>query len=159
MARRFGEVAKSVRDRAGSRPEIYVDATGFGGELVTLIERHGDYSRVRPVYFTHGDRRTDEGGAIRLGKAWVVTRLQMLVQTHQLHLPRSPDAERLAEELIEYEVQVAPDANDRYGAFKMGNRDELVTALGLAVQAPPRGKMEHGWMILTPGAGGSRWAY
>jgi len=27
-------------------------------------------------------------------------------------------------------------ANDRYGAFKVGKHDDLVTALGLAVHAP-----------------------
>lgn len=40
----------------------------------------------------------------------------------------------LAEELLEYEVKVAEDANDRYGAFKVGSQDDLVTALGLALQ-------------------------
>lgn len=70
----------------------------------------------------------------------------MLLQTHQLHLPRSPEADTLAEELMEYEVQVAPDANDRYGAFPVGTRDELVTALGLAAQRPPLGTIEHAWV-------------
>lgn len=90
--------------------------------------------------------RGPRGGVIRLGKAWVVCRLQVLLQAGQLHLPRSQEAETLAEELTEFEVQIAPDANDRYGAFKVGTRDELVTALGLAVQRPPRGTMEYGRM-------------
>jgi hypothetical protein len=33
---------------------------------------------------------------------------------------------------------VSEDANDRYGAFKVGSHDDLVTALGLAVQEPVR---------------------
>lgn len=144
MAARFGEVAKAVQDRTRSRPEIYVDATGFGDELVAQVEQNGDYGRVWTVYFSHGDRRIEERGQVRLGKAWLVTKVQMLLQTHQLHLPRSPEAETLAEELTDFEVQVAPDANDRYGAFKVGSRDELVTALGLAVQRPPRPGMEYG---------------
>jgi len=102
------------------------------------VKRHGDYVWIRAVYFTPGDRRTqEEGGVIRLGKAWVVCRLQVLLQSGQLHLPRSTEAETLAGELTELEVQIAPDANDRYGAFKVGTRDELVTALGLYVLAPP----------------------
>lgn len=148
MAERVGQVAKAVQDRTGSRPEVFVDATGFGGELVAEVKRQGSYSRVRPVYFNHGDRRTEERGEVKLGKAWVVCKLQMLLQNHQIHLPRSPDAERLAEELADYEVQVAPDANDRYGAFHVGSQDELVTALGLAVQRPPSGRIEHGWIHL-----------
>jgi hypothetical protein len=36
---------------------------------------------------------------------------------------------------------VEPDANDRYGAFRVGRHDDLVTALGLAVhRAPPRSR-------------------
>ena len=33
-----------------------------------------------------------------------------------------------------YEIRVSEDANDRYGAFRTGTHDDLVTALGLAVQ-------------------------
>lgn len=146
MAKRCGEVAKKVKERTRSRPELFVDATGFGQPLLDEIERHGDYSRVRPVYFTHGDRRVEEGGVVRLGKAWLVTKLQMLLQTGQLHFPPSPEAETLAEELTEFEVQVAPDANDRYGHFRVGTRDELITALGLAVQRPALGTIEHAWV-------------
>lgn len=150
MASRFGEVAANIKKQTGSKPEIYVDATGFGDELVAQVEQHGDYSRVWTVYFFYGDRRTEERGEVRLGKAWLVTKVQMLLQTHQLHLPRSPEAETLAEELMEYEIQIAPDANDRYGAFRVGTRDELVTALGLAVQRPPLGTVEYARM---PGFG------
>jgi hypothetical protein len=150
MAERFAEVAREVKKRTGSRPEIYIDATGFGGELVEEVERSGDYGRVYTVFFNHGDRRVKEHREVKLGKAWLVTRVQLLLQSHRLHLPRSSEAERLAEELIEYEVKVAPDANDHYGAFKVGTRDELVTALGLAVQAPPAGTIEHVWMHNLP---------
>jgi hypothetical protein len=146
MARRFGEVAKKAQEKAQSRPEVFVDATGFGQPLIDQVEAAGDYRSVSPVYFTHGDRRIEESGVVRLGKAWVVCKLQMLLQGGQLHFPPSPEAEILAEELTEFEVQVASDANDRYGAFKLGTRDELVTALGLAVQRPPRGTMEVGRM-------------
>ena len=75
-------------------------------------------------------------------------RVQMLLQMHQLHLLRSTEAETLAQKLMEYEVQVAPDANDRYGAFRVGSFDELVTAVGLAVQRPPLGTIGHAWMPL-----------
>lgn len=60
----------------------------------------------------------------------LVTRLQ----TTGVHLPESEEARILAEELMEYEVKVSEDANDRYGAFRVGTQDDLVTALGLALQ-------------------------
>jgi len=147
MAERCGEVAKAVKDRTRSRPEVYVDATGFGGEIVDLVKKHGDYSRVRPVYFNHGDRRVEERGEVKLGKGWLVCRVQMLLQTHRLHLPRSTEAETLAAELMDFEVKPQPD-NDLYGAFRVGSQDELVTALGLAVQKPPSGRIQHGWLHL-----------
>jgi len=63
-----------------------------------------------------------------------VSRLQALLQSGRLHLPRTAEAEALAAELLDYEIRVDEHANDKYGAFKVGSHDDLVTALGLAVQ-------------------------
>ena len=43
----------------------------------------------------------------------------------------------LAKELLDYEIRVSEDANDKYGAFRVGSHDALVTALGLAVLDDP----------------------
>jgi hypothetical protein len=152
MAARYGEVANALHTITQEQPEIFVDATGFGAELVDLVKKSGDYRYVNTVYFTHGDRRTEEGYDVRLGKGCLVCRVQLLLQMDRLHLPRSEEAETLADELLNYEVKVEPDANDRYGAFKVGTHDELVTALGLAVQRPPVGKIEHAWLRDLAGA-------
>jgi hypothetical protein len=53
-------------------------------------------------------------------------------------LPRTAEADILAGELLRDEIRVSEDANDRYGAFGVGTHDDLVTALGLAVQPAPR---------------------
>ena len=42
-------------------------------------------------------------------------------------------------ELLNYELRVDEDANDKYGAFRVGTHDDLVAALGLAVQVDRRG--------------------
>jgi hypothetical protein len=90
------------------------------------------------VYFTHGDKRTEEGWrTVKLGKAWLVSRMQTLLQGGRIHLPNTQETHDLARELLEYEIRVSEDANDRYGAFKVGTHDDLVTALGLAVQRVP----------------------
>ena len=115
---------------------VYADATGVGLPVVDLLTAAG--VPVHAVYFTHGDRRTQEGRAVSLGKAWLVSRLQALLQTGRLHLPKTAEATVLAKELQDYEIRVDEDANDRYGAFKVGTHDDLVTALGLAVQVEPR---------------------
>ena len=135
---------QSIERRFGDLPDIYVDATGIGMPVVDLIsaEVEGVYY-VTPVYFTHGDRRSEEGYGwqreVTLGKAYLVSRLQTLLQTGCLHLPRTSEAEVLAQDLRDYEIEVGEDANDRYGAFKVGTQDDLVTALGLAVQCDPPG--------------------
>jgi hypothetical protein len=128
----------AVAAGVGSRAElaaVYVDATGVGQPIVDLLAETG--VRPRAVYFTHGDKRTVEGDEVRLGKAWLVSRLQALLQSGRLHLPDTREARQLGKELLDYEIRVDQDANDKYGAFKVGSHDDLVTALGLAVQPSP----------------------
>lgn len=139
VAQRLDAMTQGIRQRNDRRPYLYVDATGLGQPIIDLLrEETSRLGSIIPVYFTHGDQRTHEGGEIRLGKAYLVSRLQMLLQTARLHLPRTADAERLAQELLAYEIQVDEQANDRYGAFRVGTQDDLVTALGLAVNKEPR---------------------
>ncbi|MEM7351994.1 MAG: hypothetical protein AAF657_14435 [Acidobacteriota bacterium] len=58
----------------------------------------------------------------------------MLLQTGRIHLPKTQQTEILARELLECEIRVESDANERYGSFLVGTQDDLVMALGLAVQ-------------------------
>jgi hypothetical protein len=134
IAERAGEVVLRLRERRVACSRFYLDATGLGQPIVELFRQYSQGVKVTPVYFTHGDRREADWQQVRLGKAYLVTRLQLLLQTRRLHLPRTPQAESLAQELTTYEIRLPPDANDRYGAFSVGPHDDLVTALGLAVQ-------------------------
>jgi hypothetical protein len=111
-------------------------------------------ARLVPVYFTHGDRRTLVEGEVRLGKAWLVSQMQTLLQGGLLHLPNTSEAEALGRELLDYEIRVSEDANDRYGAFSVGAHDDLVTALGLATQEDPA-EVVMPIFLLKPG--GSYW--
>jgi hypothetical protein len=61
----------------------------------------------------------------------------------RLHLPKNTEV--LVKELFDYEIHVFKEDNDRYGAFWVGTHDDLVTALGLAVQADPPT-----WRVLPP---------
>jgi hypothetical protein len=48
-------------------------------------------------------------------------------------LPKSSkEIEAMVEELLNYKIHVSEEGHDRYGAFKIGIHDDLVTALGLA---------------------------
>ena len=138
VAQRIDDVAGGVRAKTEYSPTLYVDATGVGTPVVDILRSNAPNVRhVTAVYFTYGDRRKVEHGHISLGKAWLVSRLQALLQTLRIHLPRTSEAEALARELQDYEIRVDENANDRYGAFRVGTHDDLVTALGLAVQCEP----------------------
>jgi hypothetical protein len=142
VAERLGTIITRARaaatrptDKYGPGFHVYADATGVGQPVVDILKAAGQ--QVTPVYFTFGDKRTAENGTVTLGKGWLVSRLQALLQTRRLHLPRTTEAEALAEELLDYEIKVDPDGDAKFGAFRVGQHDDLVTALGLAVQAKP----------------------
>jgi hypothetical protein len=136
VAERLKSVAANVAERTGRRPYLYLDATGVGKPVVDVLRDHKVRACLVAVYFTYGDRRMrGEHGSIILGKAYLVSRLQALFQGERLHLPRHhPEAETMTRELLDYEIRVDKNANDTYGAFRVGTHDDLVTALGLATQ-------------------------
>lgn len=136
VARRLDEIARNVRRITRDSPLVYVNATGHGEAVVDLLRAEVPECFFWSVYFFHGDRRSFEGIGLTLGKAWLVGRLKILLQADQLHLPASRAAKELARDLHAYEVRVTEDANTRYGAFTVGHHDDLVNALGLAVQEP-----------------------
>ena len=141
VADRLRDVAASVALRTGRRPRLYLDATGVGKPVVDVLRQHEVKAYLFAVYFTYGDRRIEEHGRqITLGKAWLVSRMQALFQGGRLHLPAGhPEAQTLTRELLDFEIRVDQNANDKYGAFKVGTHDDLVTALGLATQLDGHG--------------------
>jgi hypothetical protein len=140
VVQRIAGIAALASGKAGGSPVIFVDATGVGQPVVDLLRERAPDLVVVAVILTHGDQRSHENRReVRLGKAYLVSRLQSLFQTGRLHLPKTAEAQALAAELRAYEIRVDENANDRYGAFKVGTHDDLVTALGLAAQSdPPR---------------------
>jgi hypothetical protein len=133
VTRRVAAIVETVKEREGSVPDLFIDATGMGEPLVDMVRSEVRRCWVQPVYFTHGDQLTQDGHSIRLGKGYLVARLKILLERGELHLPRTPEADALARDLREYQVEVTEDANERYGAFRVGGHDDLVTALGLAI--------------------------
>jgi hypothetical protein len=136
LVKRMADIAAGIVERTQARPRLFIDATGIGTPVLDLVREARVRATVTAVYFTHGDRRhvDEEQRRVSLGKAWLVSRMQALLQTGRLHLPKTPEAERLGKELLDFEIRVDQDANDRYGAFRVGTHDDLVTALGLATQ-------------------------
>jgi hypothetical protein len=155
VADRLAQVAATIRQRAaqeadtlGQHPrhvEMVIDATGVGTPIVDLLRERGESPIA--AYFTHGDRYSQQGRQISIGKAWLVSRLQVLFQTGRLHLALTDHASALREELLNYEIRIDDKANDRYGAFKTGTHDDIVTALGLAVGPERQGAVtSYSWL-------------
>ena len=148
MAQRVAGIAANIDLRAGRpvRPPLYVDATGVGQPITDLLLAAG--VTVTPCYFTHGDRLTPhQDGTMTLGKALLVSQLQVLLQSGRILLPRTMEARVLGEELLNFELRVDERANDTYGAFKVGTHDDMVTALGLAVLAAQQSAPAGVWTL------------
>ncbi len=118
--------------------QTFVDTTGLGEPVFTLLREKVPKLGLLQVTFNHGDQRLEVDDEIRLGKAYLVTRLQTLLQTDRLHLGRHPQSDRLVKELLDYQLETSDNGNDTYGAFQVGTRDQLVTSLGLAVNTTQR---------------------
>jgi hypothetical protein len=138
VAERVAEMTAQVRTRTRENPTIYVDATGVGQPVVDLLRERVQSGVVVPVTFTAGDRRREawEDGFLRvsLGKSHMVSKLQGLLGSGRLHLPKTREAGVLTEELLDYELRVDQDGHETFGAFRTGAHDDLATALGLATQ-------------------------
>jgi hypothetical protein len=140
-------------DASGRRPlpvHLYADATGVGAPVMDMLRQalrddpRSQRCWLHELTFTHGDQYDRSEG--RLGKAYLVSRLMVLFQEHLLAIPRDdPEADAMLRELKDYEIRIDENANDKYGAFKVGTHDDLVTALGLAtVDDPARYRMQVG---------------
>lgn len=120
----------------------WIDATGVGRPVYDMIAaaikkdertRHVD---VRPVIFAHGETYNKQTGT--LGKAFLVSRMQVLLQEHRFQLPpRHPETLAMTTELKNYDIKISDDGKDTYGAMKTGTHDDLVTAAGLTVLEDP----------------------
>ena len=139
VAQRLGEIWLRVGQRANRPARVFVDATGVGKPVVDALRAQLPLAEIWAVNFTRGQHRNENRRArkVTLGKAFLVNRLQVLLQDGRLHLPKGSEARALAVELLTYEIRVDENAVDRYGAFRVGTHDDLVTALGLAIQDEP----------------------
>ena len=136
VARRVVEVLEGIKARGAYVSRVFVDATGVGQPVVDLLAAETTAETFVSCYFTHGDKMAEPSWGTRtVGKAWLVSRLQVLLQSGRLQFPASlAERDALVRELLDYEIRVSEDADLRAGAFKVGSHDDLVTALGLACQ-------------------------
>lgn len=137
VAKALANVEALGRKRQGrggpgiGRIALVVDATGVGIAATDLLRERG----LRPVAvtITGTDRQTArEDGVLSVGKAFLVSRLQISLQAGRLHLPNTPEAGILVDELKDYRIDVSDRGTASFNA-RSGQHDDLVLALALAV--------------------------
>jgi hypothetical protein len=136
-------ICSNLRMRPVGHPiciQAWVDATGVGKPVADDLRRKIPDLILHEVYFTGGEakEKVNTGAfSITLPKAYMVSRLQVLVSYGRIHLPNTPDALAARDELMNYQIKVNENANAQFEA-KTGKHDDLVTALGLACLHEPQ---------------------
>lgn len=127
----------------GRKIRVLMDVTGVGRPVyddlrkeIKLREEAKD-TWLKPVTFSHGEHYNRTTGL--LGKAYLVSRLQALLQGGRVHAPDTPEVRATLEELKVYEIKVTDNGKDTYGAI-IGKHDDLATALALSCLEDPYGE-------------------
>jgi hypothetical protein len=119
---------------------VVADQTGVGRAVVDMLEeamRGRFVGQFCPVTITSGHEVTlSEAGEFRVPKKELVGVLQVLLQTRRLRISQAlPEAAVLVKELETFQVKITEAANEVYGAWRAGQHDDLVLAVGLAAWA------------------------
>lgn len=121
---------------------VLIDVTGVGRPVYDDLRKEIDlrkearHVQLRPISFAHGEKYNRSTGI--LGKAYLVSRLQSLLQGGRVHGPDTHEMRMTIEELRVYEIKVDQDGKDTYGGAS-GKHDDLATALGLSCLEDPWG--------------------
>lgn len=104
-------------------------------EINGLVWKTGKHTlQLKPISFTYGEMYNRSKGT--LGKAFLVSRLQSLLQEKRVHGPDTREMKATIDELLVYEIKVKDDGKEQFGA-KTGAHDDLATALGLSCLEDP----------------------
>lgn len=133
----YTQIAKAVARALSAEavqkkhPRLYIDITGLGQPIRDLV-----YRRIRdlgcsliPVVCNSGDTLDRQARPWVVGKLYLLSQIKMLLQEGWLFLPETDEARQLVAEIKTFQ----PTMTMEESAFQIGTRDELATALGLAV--------------------------
>lgn len=119
---------------------LLLDVTGVGRPVYDDLRREiklrkeAQHVMLKPISFVHGERYNRSTGT--LGKAFLVSRLQSLLQSKRVHGPDTPEMRATLDELRVYEIKVSDEGKETFGG-KIGHHDDLATALGLCCLDDP----------------------
>jgi hypothetical protein len=120
---------------------VLIDITGVGRPVWQDLQKEirlrpkCKHIRIKPTSFVRGEQYNRSKGS--LGKSFLVSRTQSLLQGERIHGPDIPEMRATCEELRIYEIKTSEEGKNTYGAFKVGTHDDLATALGLSCLEDP----------------------
>jgi len=126
-----------IRELVALKPgsELVVDQTGVGRAVIDIMREKG--LKPRAVTITGGDHvaRDETSREYRVPKRDLVTAMQLSLQTQRLKVAKSlRDAQRWADELLAFQVEITASGHDRYGNdATLAGHDDLVIATALCV--------------------------
>ncbi len=121
---------------------LAVDQTGVGRAVVDLFRvRRGRGYTLRPITITGGHKASrEENGDFHVPKKDLAGVLQVVLQSSRIKIARSlPHADLLVKELANFRVKITAAANEIFEAWREGDNDDLVLALGMAAWMAERG--------------------
>jgi hypothetical protein len=131
----FGRVVALFGRPPLSGAEIGVDQTGVGEPVIKALRRMPDRLRIKPVTITAGLGATWDGiHGWLVPKLDLVGLLQLLLQEKRLKVAEAlEEAETLMDELTNFQVHPVRSVLDPLTAWREGQHDDMVFAVGIAV--------------------------
>jgi hypothetical protein len=133
----YPEVVRQVVELM-QKPELQgaalvVDAMGVGMPAVDMLREH----QLDPVACkVHGgsNETRDPDGSYHVPKRNLVSVTRMLLEAGEMKIAAGAEhAHLLTQELLSYRVKISEAGHDSYEAWREGDHDDLVFALGLAL--------------------------
>lgn len=113
-------------------PRVFVDYTGVGRAVFDIFKQER-VPHIVPVTIAFAGTGPNSGGGLTVAKIDLVSPLQALMHTGQLHMPESlPLSKVFRRELLDFRVSYSDVGNARFGA-REGAHDDLILAVALAV--------------------------
>jgi hypothetical protein len=140
LGTKYPEVVARVRAVVGDAElrgqcALAVDATGVGTPVVDMLRGAGLGCQMAEVTITGGDREVQRGmWGWSVPKRDLMAGVQVSLESGELRIARGlREAGVLVQELVDMRVMVRGTGRVRVGAEGVGEHDDLVIALGLAV--------------------------
>jgi hypothetical protein len=126
-------IVKLFSDAPLAGGTLAVDQTGVGRAVVDMLRRARPSAAIRPITITAGREIVPDGTGWHVPKKELVSVLQVLLQSRRLQILRTlPDAAVLVRELETFKVRITASANETFEAWREGQHDDMVLALGVA---------------------------